>query len=67
MGEFLVAEAIFEQRRSEYLAEHYRREWYQFQAVDRLEKKLRLGKNRLGLQTPTFGRSTWQTSSRLKQ
>jgi hypothetical protein len=67
MGEFLVAEAIFEQRRSEYLAERYRREWYQFQAVDRLEKKLRLGKNRLGLHAPTFGRASWERSPGLEQ
>ncbi|MEO8540024.1 MAG: hypothetical protein ABI577_09830 [bacterium] len=55
MGTFVVADAIFEQRRSEFLGEYYRREWYQFQAVDRLEKKLRLSKVRLGLSSKPAG------------
>jgi hypothetical protein len=68
MGENWVADAIFEQRRSEQLAEHYRREWYQFRALDRLETKLRLSKNRLGLNTPSFGAARFGNRvSRLEQ
>ena len=55
MGEYLMADAIFAERRSEQLAERYRREWYQFRAIDRLETKLKLGKTRLGLNGQGFG------------
>lgn len=55
MREYLLADAIFAERQSEQLAEYYRREWHQFRAIDNLEKKLKLGKTRLGLHGSTFG------------
>lgn len=49
MNEILIAEAIVAERKADYLANSYQREWREMCAVERLELKLRLRRGRLAM------------------
>jgi len=55
MTELLLAEAIIADRRAHCLEHRYAQEWRQLSAIDKLGEKLRLRKNRLGLQGESLG------------
>ncbi len=49
MDYFALAAAIYSERKIDDKPSFFREQWYQFRAMDRLEKKLMLARNRLGL------------------
>ncbi|MGE3076697.1 MAG: hypothetical protein AB7N24_21725 [Dehalococcoidia bacterium] len=52
MDYFALADAIYSDRRIDDKVAFFREQWYQFRAMDRLEKKLSLARNRLGVARP---------------
>lgn len=49
MDYFALAEAIYTERKFDDKPALYRQQWYQFRTMDRLEAKLNLAQNRLGV------------------
>ena len=49
MDYFALAAAIYSEHKIDDKRSFFREQWYQFRAMDRLEKKLMLARNRLGL------------------
>ncbi|MGE0601662.1 MAG: hypothetical protein AB7J35_19300 [Dehalococcoidia bacterium] len=52
MDYFALADAIYSERRTDDKVAFFREQWYQFRQMDRLEKKLSLARNRLGVSRP---------------